>query len=969
MRGKGRVTENDLDVVIQIISLAIVQNHLATKIKRPSLEVLGVIAKMTPKTKLTMKLVSWLNRQIRDLLEKEVLELNEKIKKLKRSKEIDIACKLCQELILENARINETQAKFVKFDKSANSLRERLDNKKSSSCKVVLGFDNNKASTSGTKPIFFVGSSAEKAMDGSTIQVHGSTLHGSVSRTNGEKLTEHVFSPPMSSRLDFVITRKKLIHNRIDESKKPSLKPSLKSGIGLQIKQMEYGIFFNKSKYIKEMLKKFGLEDSKPTKMPMSTEIKLTKDDEADSVDSSKYQGIETIVYADSNHAGDYVDRKSTCGVYTFMGCCLTSWFAKKKTAFAISTIEAEYVFAGKACQQALWMKQAIIDYDICLDDVSIISSKTNSPNFKRKTARMSVKYPTYVNLTSSSEEQPNVRTPSPPPRKKSLSLPQAPSKSISSKSTHYTSSSSPTPPTDPPNTRDGSSLWWILRKNMVHAYHKEVSKATTSKHVETIESDADNVSGDDDTSSSSEDLNFRGSQEKKICTKCDNSQKSELNWIVSTRWITAIEGDFHTSGCEDKTKVNFATNFRLGIVLRYGGMEKFMRMEFHSLLEINETVNEPWKKFNDMVLYCSEYLGNEKLNVDKFQRMLKDEIREVISLLKYTTLEDLLGRASIREADLIRKKNYKKKDLKRKQDQIASFRKGARFDQVKTGNVGRIVPRCNRCGHKLNECPKANVIEATQIKSIKEEKVKAPKAKARAYPMTAEEANEKLSTPLNKLLKPLEVEIADSKFVSVTNVYRDVDIEIDDSVFKIDLIPIMLREFNIVIGMDWLNKHNATILCSQKIIQVVNPNGREIILNGEKRKGEMVLCFVMKARKYLTRGCHAFLAHVIDTSFEKNKIENVLIVNEFGDVFPKDLQVIPPERHVELCIDPISGATPIAKTSYHLASSEMKELMSQLQELLDKGFIRPSSSPWGAPILFVKRKRVVCGCVLITVS
>ncbi|GJW48724.1 retrovirus-related pol polyprotein from transposon TNT 1-94 [Tanacetum coccineum] len=175
--------------------------------------------------------------------------------------------------------------------------------------------------------------------------------------------------------------------------------------LGLQIKQMEDEIFFNQSKYIKEMLKKFGLEDSKPTKTSMSTEIKLTKDDESDFVDSSKYREnpktthleavkrifryirgtthlgswypkgtrIETIVYADSNHAGDYVDRKSTSGVCTFMGCCLTSWFAKKQTALAISTTEAEYVSAGKACQQALWMKQALINYDIRLDDVPII--------------------------------------------------------------------------------------------------------------------------------------------------------------------------------------------------------------------------------------------------------------------------------------------------------------------------------------------------------------------------------------------------------------------------------------------------------------------------------------------------------------------------------------------------------------------------------------------------------------------
>nr|GEX47913.1 hypothetical protein [Tanacetum cinerariifolium] len=123
----------------------------------------------------------------------------------------------------------ETQ---VKFDKSVNSLREMLNNQKSPSCKVGLGFDSSKASTSRTEIMSFVESSAEKAMDGSTIKVHGFTMPGFVSRTNNEIVAEHVFSPPMSSRSDFVITRKKLIHNRIDESKKSSLKPSPKSGIG-----------------------------------------------------------------------------------------------------------------------------------------------------------------------------------------------------------------------------------------------------------------------------------------------------------------------------------------------------------------------------------------------------------------------------------------------------------------------------------------------------------------------------------------------------------------------------------------------------------------------------------------------------------------------------------------------------------------------------------------------------------------
>ncbi|GJW84324.1 retrovirus-related pol polyprotein from transposon TNT 1-94 [Tanacetum coccineum] len=220
----------------------------------------------------------------------------------------------------------------------------------------------------------------------------------------------------------------KIMHDEFEMS----MMGELNFFLGLQIKQMEDGIFFNQSKYIKEMLKKFGLEDSKPMKTPMSSDTKLTKDEECESVDSTKYRGmigsllyltasrpdimfsvclcarfqeapktshleavkrifryikgtthlglwypkgtdIETIVYADSDHAGDYVDRKSTSGICTFVGCCLTSWFLKKQTALAISTTEAEYISAEKACQQALWMKQALIDYDVQLDDVPIM--------------------------------------------------------------------------------------------------------------------------------------------------------------------------------------------------------------------------------------------------------------------------------------------------------------------------------------------------------------------------------------------------------------------------------------------------------------------------------------------------------------------------------------------------------------------------------------------------------------------
>nr|GEW40973.1 retrovirus-related Pol polyprotein from transposon TNT 1-94 [Tanacetum cinerariifolium] len=86
-----------------------------------------------------------------------------------------------------------------------------------------------------------------------------------------------------------------------------------------------------------------------------------------------KGNGIETVVYTDSDHARDYVDRKITSGICTFVRWCLTSWFSKKQTAFDISTTEGEYVSTEKACQQALWMKQALIDYGVRLDDVPIM--------------------------------------------------------------------------------------------------------------------------------------------------------------------------------------------------------------------------------------------------------------------------------------------------------------------------------------------------------------------------------------------------------------------------------------------------------------------------------------------------------------------------------------------------------------------------------------------------------------------
>ncbi|GJZ27157.1 putative reverse transcriptase domain-containing protein, partial [Tanacetum coccineum] len=161
------------------------------------------------------------------------------------------------------------------------------------------------------------------------------------------------------------------------------------------------------------------------------------------------------------------------------------------------------------------------------------------------------------------------------------------------------------------------------------------------------------------------------------------------------------------------------------------------------------------------------------------------------------------------------------------------------------------------------------------------------------------------------------DVELADGRIIWVNTLIRGCTLNFLNHPFNIDLMPVEMGSFDIIIGMDWLAKYHA--------------------------------------------GYPIFLAHVTtkkaeDKSKEK-RLDDVPMVQDFLEVFPEDLLGIPPTRQVEFQIDLINGAAPVARAPYRLAPSEMKELSDQLKELSDKGFIRPSSSPWGAPVLFVKKK------------
>ncbi|GJT10794.1 putative reverse transcriptase domain-containing protein [Tanacetum coccineum] len=153
------------------------------------------------------------------------------------------------------------------------------------------------------------------------------------------------------------------------------------------------------------------------------------------------------------------------------------------------------------------------------------------------------------------------------------------------------------------------------------------------------------------------------------------------------------------------------------------------------------------------------------------------------------------------------------------------------------------------------------------------------------------------------------EIEIASRQLVEIDKVIKSCKLEIEGHVFDIDLIPFQHGSFDVIIGMDLLSNHKAEIIYHEKVVRIP-------LLDGK-----------------------------------------IVVVRDFPEVFLDDLSGLPPLWEIEFQTKLIPGAVPIAKSPYRLAPSELEELSGQLKELHDKGFIRPSSLPWGAPVLFMKKK------------
>ena len=133
----------------------------------------------------------------------------------------------------------------------------------------------------------------------------------------------------------------------------------------------------------------------------------------------------------------------------------------------------------------------------------------------------------------------------------------------------------------------------------------------------------------------------------------------------------------------------------------------------------------------------------------------------------------------------------------------------------------------------------------------------------------------------------------------------------LNDLSFPIDLMPVSIKSFDIIIGMDWLCPNHADILCYERAIRLNLPTNETLIIYGDKPGTNLQIISCIKAQKYLRKEYCAFLAHVVDKKKEVKDIASIPEVCNFSDVFPDDLPGVPPERQVEFRIDLIPGATP----------------------------------------------------------
>lgn len=443
-------------------------------------------------------------------------------------------------------------------------------------------------------------------------------------------------------------------------------------------------------------------------------------------------------------------------------------------------------------------------------------------------------------------------------------------------------------------------------------------------------------------------------------------------------------------------------------------GIMTLKKKEFHALKQGNRTVGEYLHKFNQLARYAPADVASDEERQERFMDGLNDEISVQLVSNDYTDFQQLVNKAFRQEAKHLQMENRKRRMAAQK------FNSGGqpkpRFAQPQPPQSGRFqssTPRapvpaqrsnssglrnnasagqfqqknptssaagvtcfhCNETGHYANKCPKKQQ-SATPIRPASgvpatggTPKPAGQFTKGRVNHVTAEEAQTapdvvlgtflvnsipasvlfdsgashsfvsnkfvgKNGLPISPLSNPMIIHSPGSE-MRTSSLCPNLTLEISGVSFMADLIVLHSQGLDVILGMDWLAKNQGRIDCANRSITLTNEEGVTVEFKPNTCTG----------------------GSSILTSLKELKLEDIPVVQEFSDVFPDDLPSMPPDRDIMFLIDLVPGTAPISKRPYRMPANELAEMKKQIEELRSKGYIRPSSSPWGAPVLFVKKK------------
>ncbi|GKB29607.1 putative reverse transcriptase domain-containing protein [Tanacetum coccineum] len=373
------------------------------------------------------------------------------------------------------------------------------------------------------------------------------------------------------------------------------------------------------------------------------------------------------------------------------------------------------------------------------------------------------------------------------------------------------------------------------------------------------------------------------------------------------------------------------------------------MESELWNLTVKNNDLAAYTQRFQELTMMCTKKVLKEEDRVEKFTGELPDNIQGNVIAAEPTKLQDAVRVANnlmdqklkgyaVKIAENERRLKVNQRDNRPctvrcgKCNKVRHLTRDCKVTSSTTSTQrGQVVNQrvfscfeCGRQGHYRSDCPKLKIktVEIrmeTRMKLVKQDEKHMCWVEEKLTLIT-------MSTLLDITPDTLDVsyavELADERISETNTIIRGCTLGLLGHPLNIDLMPMKLGSFDIIIGMDWLANHHAVIVCDEKI-------------------------------KYIERGCLIFLAQVTkkgtEDKSEEKRLEDVPNVRDFLEIFLEDFPRLSSMRQVEFQIDLVPGAALVARAPYKLAPSELQELSTQLQELSDKGFIRPSSSPWGA--------------------